>query len=51
VTQALNLVRLGGAGRDYRLGQCSGMTPERIYAQGRRAQYGGRSRRNRSAVA
>ena len=27
------------------------MTPEGIYAQGRRAQFGGRCRRNRSTVA
>ena len=32
------------------LGECSRMTPEGFYAQGRRAQFGGRSRRNRSTV-
>ena len=36
---------------DARLRECSRMTPEGIYAQGRRAQFGGRSRRNRSTVA
>ena len=34
-----------------RPGECSRMTPEGIYAQGRRAQFGGRSRRNRPTVA
>ena len=33
------------------LGECSRMTPEGFYAQGRRAQFGGRSRRNHSTVA
>jgi hypothetical protein len=31
--------------------QRSGMTPEEIYAQGKRARFGGRSRRNCSTVA
>ena len=35
----------------YRLHLADGSTPEGIYAQGRRDQYDGRSRRNRSAVA
>jgi hypothetical protein len=34
-----------------RLRECSRTTPEGLYAQGRGAQFGGRSRRNRSTVA